>query len=220
MSINETLRFRSNGARGNSKKLKTKTEKKISVFVFDACFLRCFLIYFYSIRLNLNMPISSKVINFLNKAKVKYEQIEHKKVFTAYDKAATLKVKPNVIGKSLALKADRDLAIVLVPGNKKLDLMKIKKAVNVWRKKQSLKLIKKVDFISETIIKNKFKGIKIGAIPPFGEIWKLPVFVDRGLMKEKNIFVNSGIYEISFKISPKVFEKLEAILGNFSKSKK
>jgi prolyl-tRNA editing enzyme YbaK/EbsC (Cys-tRNA(Pro) deacylase) len=77
-----------------------------------------------------------------------------------------------------------------------------------------------VDFISETVMKNKFKGIKLGAIPPFGELWKLPTFVDRGLLKEKNIFINSGIYESSFKVSPKIFEKLEYIKGSFSKSKK
>jgi Ala-tRNA(Pro) deacylase len=155
------------------------------------------------------MKIPQKIIKYLDKAKIKYETIEHKTVFTAYDKAATLKIKPNLIGKTLVLKADKDLIMVLVPGNKNLDLVKLKKLAKA----------KKVDFISETIIKNKFKGVKLGAIPPFGELWKLPMFVDRGLAKEKNIFVSSGIYEASFKLSTRIFEKLGAILGNFSKAK-
>lgn len=156
------------------------------------------------------MKIPSKIIKFLDKNKIKYETINHKTVYTAYDKAATLKIKPNVVGKTLVLKTDLGLVMVLVAGNKNLDLAKIKKTAKA----------KKIDFISETVIKNKFKGVKLGAIPPFGEIWKMPLFIDRGLMKEKNIFISSGVYESSFKLSPKTFEKQDATLGVFSKAKK
>lgn len=100
--------------------------------------------------------------------------------------------------------------MVLVAGNKNLDLSKLKKIAKA----------KKLDFISETIIKNKFKGVKLGAIPPFPELWKLPMFIDAGLAKEKNVFISTGIYESSFKLSPKAFVKLGAVLGNFSKAKK
>ncbi|MDD5145280.1 MAG: YbaK/EbsC family protein [Candidatus Pacebacteria bacterium] len=153
------------------------------------------------------MQIPAKILKFLDSKKIKYVVINHRTVYTAYDKATTLKVKPNVIGKTLVLKIDSNLIMVLVPGNKNLDLSKIKKAVGV----------QKINIVSETIIKNKFKGIKIGAIPPAAEIWKLRIFIDNNLMKEKNIFVNSGIYEASFKLSPKVFEKLGAVVGNFGK---
>lgn len=176
------------------------------------------------------MAIPQKVLKFLDANKIKYEIVKHRTVYTAYDKAATLKVKPNLIGKTLVLKMDRDLAIALIPGNKNLDKNKAKKEINNWRKEQGLKSAKKIDFISEKAMKNKFKGIKIGAVPPFGDLYKLPTFIDRGLMsarrilgaggKEKNIFVNSGIYEVSFKLSPKIFEKLGGVFGNFAKVKK
>jgi len=171
--------------------------------------------------------ISSKTVKFLDKSKVKYEKIEHKVVFTAYDKAATLRVKPNVIGKTLVLKTDpsaqlragNNLVMALIPGNKNLDKNKFKTTVSVWRKKQGQKPAKSVDFISETVMKNKFKGFKIGSIPPFGELFKIPAFIDGGLLKEKNIFVATGCYDVSLKISPKVFEKMGAVKGNFSKAK-
>jgi len=165
------------------------------------------------------MSISNKIIKYLDSNKVKYEMVGHKTVYTAYDKAATLKVKPILIGKTLVVKTDSDLAIVLISGNKNLDKNKFKKVVSDWRKKQGLKPIKSLDFISERIMKNKFKGIKIGAVPPLGDLWKLPTFVDRGVLKEKNIFINTGIYEASFKLSPKIFEKLGVNFGIFSKAK-
>lgn len=155
------------------------------------------------------IKIPAKLKVFLEKNKIKDEIVSHRTVFTAYDKAATLKVKPNMIGKTLVLKMDRDLALVLIPGNKNLDKNKFRKIAKA----------KKVDFISEKVMKNKFKGFKLGAIPPFGEIFKIPTFVDRGLLKEKNVFVNTGVYKISLKLSPRVFEKTGAILANFAKAK-
>jgi len=166
------------------------------------------------------MPISKKLIKYLDSNKIKHELVDHKTVFTAYDKAATLKVKPRLIGKTLVIKTDTDFVMALIPGNKNLDKNKLKKIVNDWRKKQNLKPIKNLDFISEKIMKNKFKGIKIGAVPPFGNLWKLQAFIDRGLLKEKNIFINTGIYETSFKLSPKIFERMGVITGNFSQAKK
>ncbi len=164
--------------------------------------------------------ISQKILKFLNENKIKYEIVSHKTVYTAYDKAATLKIKPNVIGKTLVLKTDNEIAMLLISGNKNLDKVKFQKVLNAHKKKQGDKFVKKVDFISEKVMKNKFKGIKLGAVPPFGKLWKLPIFIDRGLLKEKNIFVNAGIYEASFKLSPRNFKKLDGIFNNFSKAKK
>ena len=173
------------------------------------------------------MKIPSKLAKFLAKNKIKYEEIRHRTVFTAFDKAATLKIKPGIVGKTLVLIADKNIVLALIPGNKNLDMMKLKKTAKA----------KKVGFISEREMKNKFKGFKIGALPPFGEIFKMQTFVDRGLLKParnapattskmwagagggKNIFVNSGIYEASLKVSLKIFEKLGAVAGSFSKAK-
>ena len=71
-------------------------------------------------------------------------------------------------------------------------------------------------------LKKNFKGIKLGSIPPFGGLWKLPAFVDKELLKNQKIIVNSGIYEQSFKIKTSDLKKTseQLIIGSFSKSKK
>jgi Ala-tRNA(Pro) deacylase len=168
------------------------------------------------------MAIPKKVINFLDKSGVKYEIIEHRIVYTAVDKAATLRIDEKIIGKTLVVKADRDYAIVLIPANKNLDKMKLKKAINVERKKEKQKSIKNIDFVKEQWMKKNLKGMKIGAIPCFGSLWKLPTFVDKGLLKNSKIIVNSGDYSFSIKISPANFQKLEQdlILGSFTEPKK
>ena len=167
------------------------------------------------------MAIPQKIIKFLDKANVKYEVLQHRKVFTAYDKAATLKVPQKMVGKTLVIKMDRDSVLVLIPANKNLDKTKLKKTANILRKKTGQKLIKKIGFTTESWMKKNLKGVKVGAIPPLGILWKLPTFIDRIFLKNPKIIINGGDYNWSIKISPTNLKKilLEPVTGGFSKAK-
>jgi len=166
------------------------------------------------------MPIIKKLEKFLKDNKIQYQEIGHKTVYTAHDKAATLRVKEKLIGKTLLIKTDRDLALVLIPGNKNFDKVKFKKTINDWRKKIGQKPVKNIDFASEILMKNQLKGVKVGAVPPFGKMWKLSAFIDKILGREREIILNSGNYNSSIKIKKRELKKLDFIQGNFSKAKK
>jgi len=168
------------------------------------------------------MKLPKKLENFLNKNKIKYKIIKHKTVYTAYDKAKTLKVSPNRVAKTLILKTDKSLVMVLISGNKNLDKNKFKRLVNSFKKKKREKLVKSINFISEKVIKNKFKGVKIGVIPPFGDFWKLPTYLDRALLKVPKIIVSAGSYDCSLVITPRELRKTNQDLkiGSFGKKRK
>ena len=177
------------------------------------------------------MAIPKKVINFLEKGKVKYEIIKHRTVYTAFDKAKTLKISEKMVGKTLVLKTDGKLAIVLIPANKNLDLQKFKKLAKALPvaclPDRQGRQVKKIDFASERLIKNKFKGVKVGAIPPFGlqparhPTKKILTFIDKSLLKNPKIIVNGGDYNFSIKLKSKEIKKLvpDSIFGNFGKKK-
>ena len=171
------------------------------------------------------MAVSKKIISFLEKNKVKYEIIKHRTVYTAFDKAKTLKVPEKIVGKTLILKTDGKLAMVLIPANKNLDLQKFKKLAKALPAAclpdRQGRQVKKIDFASERLIKNKFKGVKVGAIPPFGNLWGLRTFIDNSLMREKEIILNGGDYNFSIKLKSKEIKKLvpDSIFGNFGKKK-
>ena len=120
------------------------------------------------------------------------------------------------------MKMDRMFAIVLIPANKNLDKEKLKKAVNAKLKKEGKKLIKKIGLATENWMKKNLKGIKIGAVPPFGSLWKLPTFVDKGLTKNPKIIVSAGDYNYSFRISSAGLKKLvpDIIMATFSRARK
>ena len=71
--------------------------------------------------------IPAKVKKFLDNSGVKYEPINHKTVYTAYDKAATLHMPEKAVGKTLVVRLDGKAAIVIVPANRNLDKQKLKK---------------------------------------------------------------------------------------------
>ena len=95
------------------------------------------------------MSIPKRVLNFLEKARAKYEMIEHRTVYTAFDKAATLKVPEKIVGKTLVMRIDGKVALVLIPANKNLDTLKLGKIAKT----------KKINFIKEAWIKKNLKGI-------------------------------------------------------------
>jgi len=158
------------------------------------------------------MAIPKKIINFLEKAKIKYEPIKHRTVYTAFDKAATLKVPQKIIGKTLVIKLDNLPALALIPANKNLDMQSLKKITKT----------KKIDFIKEAWMKKKLKGVKIGAVPPFGNLWGLPMFIDRSLINSPKIIINSGDYNFSIKLKGNLLKKLisDLVIGSFAKAKK
>ena len=167
------------------------------------------------------MAVSKKIIKYLASAKVKPEIIPHKIVYTAHDKAKTLRVLEKEIGKTLVLKFDGQVGFALIPANKNLDKGKFKKIVNHWRKKKGEKLVKTVNFAKENWMKKKLVGIKVGAIPPFGNLWKFPTFADRAILKNSKIIVSAGNYQESLKITPSNLKKLipDLVSGTFSKKR-
>lgn len=140
--------------------------------------------------------LPKKVLNFLKKEKITPKILTHKTVYTAFDKAKTLKISPSIVVKTIVVKLEKTIGLFLLPADKKLDFKKVKK------------ISKKFSLLKETEIKKKFKGVKIGAIPPFGKLWGLPIFADTFLKNKKKIIVSGGNWNISLEISPKLLEKL------------
>lgn len=167
------------------------------------------------------MAVPKKVLNYLEDSKVKFELIEHRIVYTAWDLVQTLHLKrPAEVAKTLIVKTDKDPVLILLPANKNLDKVKFKKVVNKWRKKQGLKAIKKIDFVKEAWMKKSIKVGKVGVVPPFGQILGMPVFADNAVLKPVKIIVNAGEYGVSLKIKTKDLIKLEQpVKGSFSKKK-
>jgi len=166
------------------------------------------------------MPIPKPLLSFLVKHTIKHEVIEHRRVFTAHDKAATLHVNPKMVVKTAVFQVGaKEHALVLVPAAKHINVKKVKTAVNVWLRKQSKRPEKKVDFTSEQWMKKNVPG-DVGATPPIPDLYHIPAFVDNALFKQPKLYLNTGSYEHSFLVNQANFKKIlgeEYVKGSFAK---
>ncbi|MDP1845295.1 MAG: YbaK/EbsC family protein [Candidatus Moranbacteria bacterium] len=166
------------------------------------------------------MAISKKIIDHLKEKKYKFEIIEHKTTYTAFDTARTAQkqekeVKSDEIAKALVVKADKDYAVVLVPASKRLDKKKLLKIINALKKKNKEKLYKSLDLAKEAWMKKNIPG-KVGATPAFKELLGIDIYIDAVLAKQKNLYVGSGEYEYSIKLPAKQYLKNEMpVKGSF-----
>lgn len=174
---------------------------------------------FRNLRENKTMKKSKlpeKLINYLKKAGVKHDILEHKTVYTAFDAAATMKKKLGEIAKTLLVQADKDYYLVLLSADHNLDFKKLGKLISVKNKKA----VKVVKIPGEKIMEKVLK-VKAGALSAFGGFHKLPVIMDKAMTKAQKAVFQSGSFNHSVEVAVKDFAKLEnALLGSFGVKKK
>lgn len=168
--------------------------------------------------------LKNPITKLLDQAKVKYNVLEHKVVYTAHDAAQTTKKKLSEIAKVVLVRADKDWALIVVPAGKYIDLAGIKKALKA----------KKASIAKEKDI-TKYLKTKIGLLHPFGNLFNLPphpslspkeargllVLMDKSMAKAKKMIVSAGSYTHSVELALKDFVKItQPIKGVFSKSKR
>lgn len=164
--------------------------------------------------------LNKKLLNYLEGNKYKFDEIAHKTTYTAWDTSQTEKVKPQQVAKSLILKAESEYILAALPANRNLDKKKLLKIINIKRKKEQKKIVKKIDFAKEIWMKKYIMG-KVGATPPFPKLLRLEGFVDGLLLKNKKIYVGSGEYKTALLINSAQYLKIEELTkGSFSMAKK
>jgi aspartyl-tRNA synthetase len=147
------------------------------------------------------------IISFLNGNKIEYKVMEHKAVFTSEEAAAVRNTKLKQGAKALIMKADKKPIMIVVGADHKVDTSSFKKLYKV--KDLEMARPEEVEQIS---------GVKIGAVPPFGNLFLIPLYVDKSLSENENIVFNAGSHTKSILIKYQDFEKVtKPVIGEFSK---
>jgi Ala-tRNA(Pro) deacylase len=160
--------------------------------------------------------LPAKLVKYLDSAGIDYEVLEHKTVYTAIDAANTMKRKLKEIAKALYVKADRDYWVVVLPADQNLDFNKLSKCLAV----SSGKPVKTIKIPGEKIMQTAL-NIKDGAVSAFGNMYKVPVVMEKSLARAKKAVFSSGSFNHSIEMAARDFAKLEkAAVGAFGKKKK
>lgn len=144
------------------------------------------------------MAILKRLKEMLDEAKIPYEVYNHALAYTAQETAAKQHVSGNELAKVVMLKAAHKLVMGVVRGNDKISLRAVEESLdvrNVW-------LATEDEFIA------RFPECEIGAMPPFGNLFGVKVYVDPALEKDEYIYFNAGNHVQTVRLKYKDFARL------------
>ncbi|HEU5079279.1 MAG TPA: YbaK/EbsC family protein [Opitutaceae bacterium] len=129
------------------------------------------------------MP-SSTLKSFLDSRGATYDSITHAPAISAQDVALLSHVEQRDFAKTLIVKIKGELTMVVVPADRKVVLADLRDLLGTGD----------VSFATEAEFRDRFPDCEVGAMPPFGNLYGLPVYVSRELADEPEIAFNAGTH--------------------------
>ena len=155
----------------------------------------------------MDMAILKKLKAYLEKNQVRYELGVHEMLYTAQEIAATLHVPGKELAKVVMVKADGKMVMLVLPASYRVETKKLKKVLKCKR----LGIAKEKDF------EEVFPDCEVGAMPPFGNLYNLEVWVDRVLAEDEFVVFQAGSHVETLKIRYNDYARLvNPKAGDFS----
>ncbi len=144
------------------------------------------------------MSMSQRLKEFLEAQHVPYEVHEHPVAYTARAVAAADHVPATEMAKVVVLRSERQFLMAVLPASRDLDLQRARDAVGDRR----------LRLASEDELTGLFPDCEVGAMPPFGDLFGLPVWVDDSLGREAETVFNAGSHRETVHMAYKDFVRL------------
>ena len=144
------------------------------------------------------MAVSETLRKFLASSKIRYTVARHPVAYTAQEIAAAQHVPGRQLAKSVLVKTERGAVLAVLPAIHLIDLKKLKAALGA----------KQLTIAKETDIKRQFPDIEVGAMSPFGNLYGVPVIVDRELGEAEEVVFNGGSHTETVKLRYRDFAAL------------
>ncbi len=136
--------------------------------------------------------------HFLDEHHVKYVTITHSPAYTAQEAAAQAHISGRDMAKTVMVWIGGRIAMAVVPANRRVVLQDLRDITGY----------DDVKFASEAEFKNRFPECETGAMPPFGNLYGMEVFVASALAEETEIAFNAGTHTELIKMAYADFERL------------
>lgn len=126
----------------------------------------------------------ARLANYLDAHNSRYLVISHSPAYTAQGIAGLTHISGKELAKTVILNLDGNLVMAVLPANYHVDLQALR-----WAAKA-----KTVTLASEEEFQDRFPQCETGAMPPFGNLYGMPVFADSSLEHDKEIAFNAGTH--------------------------
>jgi Ala-tRNA(Pro) deacylase len=130
------------------------------------------------------MSISRTLNAYLDRERVHYDVLSHPEAFRALAIAQTLHTPEKEMAKVVIVKVQERFVMTVLPASWNVDLHRLRTVFATHR----------VRLATEDEIIGLFPDCELGAMPPFGNLYGLPVYVDQSLTEDEEIVFQAGTH--------------------------
>jgi len=141
---------------------------------------------------------AKRLKEFLDEEGVRYKTIKHDLTYTTAEAAASAHVSGHMVAKTVILELDGGMVMAVIPAHAHVDLAVMKDAMNA----------RSLELVSERALEPEFPGCDLGALPPFGNLYGMPVYIDPELAECEEIAFNAGSHTELIRMAYQDFERL------------
>ncbi len=143
------------------------------------------------------MP-ATKLKAFLDSNHVEYRVVPHAIAYTAQEVADTAHISGDEVAKTVIVNVDGRMAMAVLPASYYLVSSRLRDEIGA----------SDVVIAGEDEFAGRFPGCEIGAMPPFGNLYDMEVYVDRTLTEDEEIAFNAGSHAELIQLPYKDFARL------------
>ncbi len=143
------------------------------------------------------MPVQ-KLKRFLDEKGVKYVMISHSRAYTAQEIAASAHIPGKELAKTVMVKLDGKMSMAVLPASSQIDLAQLGEAAGA----------KSVELATENEFAGLFRDCDPGAMPPFGNLYGMPVYAAEELTEDEEIAFNAGSHTELMRLRYEDFARL------------
>ena len=155
------------------------------------------------------MDCKDRLEAYLREKQVPFEVRHHPRAITAQEVAASEHVPGKMLAKTVMVLADGKMVMLALPAPYQVDMDKAGKVLGV-----------EVRLAHEEEFENTFPDCEVGAMPPFGNLYEVPVYVEAALAEDETIVFRAGTHTDTMSLSYADFERLvEPTIAGFAASR-
>jgi Ala-tRNA(Pro) deacylase len=144
------------------------------------------------------MPLTERLRNFLDSNHAEYTLTVHPKAYTAREVAHAEHLPAREVAKTVILFGDAEYHVVVIPANKLVDFQELRPVLGLAQ----------VRLATEDELGRIFPDCELGAMPPFGGLYGIQVYLDASLAGEPDIAFNAGTHREVIHMKMTEFRKL------------
>ena len=153
------------------------------------------------------MEMLTRCLKLLKRNGIRYSHSIHPTAYTSLDVASAERIAPHTLTKTVVYSGDNGYGMLLLPADFVVDFGEVRKLLG----------LSVARLAPEAELPDLFPDCELGAMPPFGNLFQMPVLMDESLTDQEFIAFTAGTHRDVLRMSTPDFRRLvNPLVASFS----